>query len=366
MKAFVTGGTGFIGKKVLEKLIERGVETYALVRSEKSADLIRNMGAVPVLGDICDSQTMRTSVWEKMQGSDVVYHIAARYKLGSRDPQLNEKINVEGTRNVLELAQELEIPKVVYVSSLAVFGDTHGALVDENYRMPEGQPFLTEYDRTKWKAHYEVAQPLIEKGAPITIVMPGVVYGPGDTSLVGQMMRGFYRGLFPILPGPELTLTFAYLDDIAEGIILAGEKGRPGESYILAGPAMRIGDMVKIWADVSGRREPLAALPGKYLKPFAPLMGQIGGILPIPELFSQDSLAILDASYIARADKAQQEFGWGTRDLREGMRQTFDWIAQQDSSPEVQIMRKRRAAAAALLLGVTLFAGWFILNRRES
>ena len=231
MKAFVTGGSGFIGQHVVQKLVARGDEVHALARSEESAALLRQLGATVFKGDITDAASLRPG----MAGCDVVFHMAAWYKLGAPDWMNAEAINVGGTRRVLRLAHELGIPKIVYTSTVAVYGDTQGQLVDESY-YKEG-PFLTEYDRTKWLAHYKVALPLIEKGAPIVIVMPGGVYGPGDTSFIAQLMRMFYRGL-AVLPGSDLTVTYAHVEDIAEGHLLAAEKGKVGESYILTGPAI--------------------------------------------------------------------------------------------------------------------------------
>src|SRR5579884_4023999 len=115
-----------------------------------------------------------------MAGADGVFHIAGWYKIGTRDKSEGERINVLGTRNVLEVMRELGIPKGVYTSTLAVFSDTRGRLVDETYQYTGKH--LSEYDRTKWVAHYEVAEPMIARGLPLVIVQPGLVYGPGDTS----------------------------------------------------------------------------------------------------------------------------------------------------------------------------------------
>ena len=218
MKAFVTGGTGFIGQHLVIKLLERGYDVVALARSDGSARLLQEMGATVARGDITDTASMR----EGMAGSDVVFHLAAWYEIGSKDWAKAEMINVGGTRKVLRLAHELSVPKIVYTSTVAVFGDTNGKLVDESYF--KGGPFLTEYDRTKWLAHYKVAVPMMEKGAPIIIVQPGPAYGPGDHSLIGQQMEAFYRGQMPVVFGPDSTVTYAHVEDIAEGIILAAEK----------------------------------------------------------------------------------------------------------------------------------------------
>ncbi|WP_420629778.1 NAD-dependent epimerase/dehydratase family protein [Candidatus Leptofilum sp.] len=356
MKAFVTGGSGFIGQYLVKKLIARGDTVHALARSEESASFLRQLGATVFMGDITDAASLRPA----MEGCDVVFHVAAWYKVGAPDWSQAEAINVGGTRRVLRLAYELGIPKIVYTSTVAVFGDTQGQLVDETY-YKEG-PFLTEYDRTKWLAHYKVALPLIEKGAPIVIVMPGAVYGPGDSSFVAQMMRMFYRGL-PLLPGSDLTVTYAHVDDIAEGHLLAAEQGTLGESYILTGPAIPLNEMVDFWAHLIGRKPPSFRLAGRPLRKFAPVVGAVGSVLPLPELFSEEAVGSLGATYMARSDKARTELGWKTRPLQTGLLETFDWIARTE--PQQTAPPERKWAGYALLAAAVLFLLWFLGRKRE-
>lgn len=358
MKAFVTGGSGFIGQHVVKKLHERGYEVFALARSPQSTAVLQALGCTVVSGDITDMASMR----EGMAGSDIVFHIAAWYKIGDPDWQKAEAINVGGTRKVLRLAVELDIPKIIYTSTVGVFGDTKGQLVDETYY--KGGPFLTEYDRTKWLAHYKVALPLIEKGAPIIIVMPGAVYGPGDTSSIGNLMREFYRGM-PMLPGPNMTLTYAHVEDIAEGHLLAAEKGKLGESYILAGPAIPLGEMVDFWGHLTGKSTPLLRVPANFVKPFAPVVGVLSQTLPLPDVYSEDAVNILDATYIARADKARAELGWQTRPLQTGMVETFNWIKETEPVKESHSNLEKQVAGAALLAASVLLVLWLAGRRKK-
>jgi nucleoside-diphosphate-sugar epimerase len=358
MKAFVTGGSGFIGQHVVQKLIARGDTVHALARSEESAALLRQLGATVFMGNITDSASLRPA----MEGCDTVFHIAAWYKLGAPDWMRAEAINVGGTRRVLRLAHELGIPKIVYTSTIAVFGDTEGQLVDESY-YKEG-PFLTEYNRTKWLAHYKVALPLIAKGAPIVIVMPGGVYGPGDTSAVAQMMRLFYRGM-PALPGADLILTYAHVEDVAAGHLLAADKGKVGESYILAGPSIPLNEMVDFWAHLIGRKSPSVRIAGRPLRKFAPLMGAIGNLLPLPSLFSAEAVASLGATYMARSDKARTELGWTTRPLQTGMLETFDWIANTEPTKATAYEKEKKVAGVALLGAAVLFLLYYFGRRRK-
>jgi dihydroflavonol-4-reductase len=360
MKAFITGGTGFVGGRVVQKLQERGYQVSALARSPKDIVDFQTHGISPVPGDITNLESMRNG----MRGSDVVFHLAGWYHFGVRNRVAAERINVDGTRNVLGLAYELGVPKIVYTSTVAIYGNTHGQLVNETTPIPAG-PFLTEYDRTKWLAHTQVALPLIAKGAPIVIVLPGAVYGPGDASLFGDLMRRYYLRQMPVFPAPDLGITYAHVEDVAEGHLLAAEKGKTGESYILAGPATYLRDMVKVWASILHRREPPWMAPPAVLQPFAPLVEAIEPFVPLPELISGETIRMLDATYFARSDKARDQLGWRCRQVRPGMTETFDWIAQNSPPPPSDEEMRRRSAGLALGVAGGLLLLWLATRRRK-
>jgi nucleoside-diphosphate-sugar epimerase len=318
------------------------------------------MGTTVVAGDICDPDSMR----EGMRGSDVVFHVAGWYKIGAPDWTQAESTNVRGTRKVLRLAHQLGIPKIIYTSTINVFGDTKGQLVDETFF--QGGPFLSEYDRTKWLAHYKVALPLIEKRAPIIILLPGPTYGPGDDKITAEMMRQFYRGI-PAIPGPETTFTYTHVEDVAEGHLLAAEKGKIGESYILAGPAIPLGEMIDFWAHLTGRPAPAVRLPAQMLRPLAPVLGKVSSIISLPPVFSQESVAALGATYMARSDKARAELDWQTRPLQTGMLETFAWIAETEVAKRPPKARtgEQRVAGLALSVAFFLFLLWLLFGRRR-
>jgi len=210
MKYFMTGATGFIGSRLSARLLESGHKVHALVRDPARAESLKKAGSCLFTGDITDAESVRTA----MKGTDGVFHLAAIYKLGIRDKKSAALINVEGTRNVLELMKELEIKKGVYTSSLAVFSDTHGRTVDETYRF--GGRHISVYDETKWRAHYEVAVPMMEKGLPLVIVLPGVVYGPGDMSAIGNGFVDYLNGRLKMIPS-DTTFCWSYIDDVVQG-----------------------------------------------------------------------------------------------------------------------------------------------------
>lgn len=359
MKAFVTGGSGFIGRHLIRKLIARGYRVKALSRSPNSDILLQQLGAEPVRGHVNDLPALR----DGMKGCDVVFHLAAWYRLGKAGAAQAERINVRGTHNVLHTAHQVGVKKIVYTSTIAVFGDTHGRMVDESYY--QGPPFLSEYDRTKWLAHYRVALPLIEKGAPIIIVMPGGVYGPGDNSVIGETLRLFLQGKLPVLPGPETTFTYAHVDDIAEGHLLAAEKGKIGESYILAGQVRRMEEIIQLWATLSGHQTPRIAIPANLLRPFAPVMGVLETLVPLPSVFTEEAVRSLGTTYIARSDKARANLGWQPRPLREGMAETVaSALRNLPAAPPPEEVRRQRTAIL-LLMGALTTLIWLMKRNRE-
>ncbi|MFN2143395.1 MAG: NAD-dependent epimerase/dehydratase family protein [Candidatus Promineifilaceae bacterium] len=359
MKAFVTGGSGFIGRNLIIKLLDLGWQVTALVRSPGSAADLTALGANVAYGDVIDMDSMR----EPMRGCDVVFHLAAIVEMGDPDPELMEKVNVGGTRKVLRLARELRIPRIIFTSTVSVFGDTHGELVDESYEADARN--LTEHARTKWLAHYKVAMPLLEKGAPIIIVVPGGVYGPGGHGLVTDLMRIFYRG-YPLLSGADTVLTFAHVDDIAEGHVRAAEKGRIGETYILSGPAVPLGDMLDFWSYLTGIKSPGIRLPASVVHRSAPLLSLLGRMTGLRSAFSREGAQIAGATIIARSDKAREKLGWQTRPLQNGMLETLDWIAASERERHEHLRQRERQFGLLIFpAAAVLTAGWLLSRRRK-
>ena len=327
MIAFVTGGTGFIGQKVVKKLVERNYEVIVLVRNIEKANILNKLGVTLIEGNILDPSSMTRG----LNACDVVFHLAGWYKLGARDQSSAYETNVIGTKNVLERAVKFGVPRIIYTSSISIYGDTHGLVHDENYQRPADQPFLTEYDRTKWQAHFQVAVPLINQGAPITIVIPGAVYGPNDKSFIGQLMRAYLRGFLIALPGPETVYSFAHVDDIAEGLILAHEKGLPYQSYILAGQSYPLWQIVKIWSTLTNKPPSTFLIPANLIKKLEPVARFLSTYFQMPGLISVDGIRQLGISYIASSEKAQAELGWKIRPIEIGLKDTLDWFTDQQS-----------------------------------
>lgn len=314
---FVTGATGFIGGEVVKQLVGRGHQVVALVRHLAGTELLTTLGVKLHAGDITD----RASLAAPMTGVDGAFHIAAWYKLGTRYA-LAEQVNVAGTRNVLETMRERGVPRGVYTSTVAVLGDTGGALADE--ASPSRGPGQTEYDRTKWKAHYEVAVPLMQQGLPLIIAMPGLVYGPGDMSGVRAMVLRVLQGKMPIVP-TGATFAWGYIEDIARGLVLAMESGRVGESYCLTGPPHRLDDALTVVARLSGRKPPTFHAGPRVMRGAA-VGSAILESLGLPTPYPSEVLRLLaGTSWIASSEKAQRELGFAARPLEEGLTQTIEY-----------------------------------------
>jgi nucleoside-diphosphate-sugar epimerase len=317
MKYFLTGATGFIGARVARQLVDAGHEVVVVARNPAKAQDLAQLGIAVHKGDVTDKESMRAP----MQGVDGVFHIAGWYKVGVKDTREGEQINIVGTRNVLELMRELGIPKGVYTSTLAINSNTHGQLVDETYHYHG--PHLSEYDRTKWAAHYQVADPMIDAGLPLVIVMPGLVYGPGDTSSVQTMLVQYLQRKLPVLP-KQTAFSWAHVDDIARGHILAMDKGKAGESYIIAGPTHTLIEGMELAEQITGIPAPRLRVPPAMLKGMSSLMGVIEKVAPVPEDYSAEYLRVsAGTTYIGNNAKARRELGYNPRPLREGLTETL-------------------------------------------
>jgi len=325
VKFFITGATGFIGGSVTKKLINAGHEVNALVRFPHKAQHLSLMGVKLFQGDITDKESMHHPV----KNVDGIFHIAGWYKIGTKDKDLGYKINVQGTRNVLELMKEYGIKKGVYTSTLAVFSDTKGEIVDENYRFTGKH--LSEYDRTKWLAHYKIAEPMMNSGLPLVIVQPGLVYGPGDTSDAGKAMEMYINGKLPMLP-KKTAFCWAHVDDIADGHILAMEKGVPGQSYIIGGLPYTMEKAYELAEKITGIRTPKMRPAPKTMKFLSTLMKLIGAVLPLLPTYSAEALRVVaGVTYLGDNSKAKDDLGYNVRPLEEGLRGTLEYMIEQNT-----------------------------------
>ena len=308
MNVFVTGATGFVTGTVTVQLLARGDRVRALVRDASRGRTLERSGVTVVAGDLSDAGALRRG----MEGVDAVVHGAAMYSVGIAPSQRPAMFtaNVTGTERVLEAALDAGVRRVAYISTCAIFGNTHGQIVDETY-MRTG-PYTSYYEETKVQAH-EIALRLAARGLPVSIAQPGGVYGPGDTSGMGGLMRDFARGRLPLVPFADTGLNFVHVEDVARGIVLVLDRGTPGRSYVLGGEIARVVDAFAALARVTGRSLPRLRLPYALL--------QIGALVR-PGL-REVVTSTRGVTFWATDARARDQLGYVSRGLEAGLRDTY-------------------------------------------
>ncbi|HWG93274.1 MAG TPA: NAD-dependent epimerase/dehydratase family protein [Mycobacteriales bacterium] len=318
MDVFLTGGTGFIGGEVARRLRARGDGVRALVRDRSRAQALEDLGCELVVGDLSDESALQAAC----SGADAVVHGAAVYEVGvpeDRRPVLVDA-NVGGTERVLGAALAAGVRKAVYVSTVAVFGNTRGAVADETWTRRDDVPVTSVYEQTKAHAHRR-AHEIAARGLPLVIVQPGVVYGPGDPSTFGELLKQFLTGRLPALPFPDFGMTPVHRDDVAAGVLLALDSGVPGESYVLAGEPTTNRELLTVLAGVAGRRPPSRTVPTVLLKALAPAGRVVGPLLGFPPNLRELISSSDGVTFWASSAKAQRELGWSYRPLEDGLRE---------------------------------------------
>ncbi len=332
MKIFLTGGTGFIGQALAKALLKRGWSVTALVRKPGStqAKALRRAGAELATGDIIARESMRSA----MSGADVVVHNAGQYEFGldKAGKERMQAINVTGTENVLGLARDLAIPRSVYVSTVVAFGETGVVQRDETFTRQV--PCRTFYEQSKTDAH-NIALGFQQRGLPLIIVCPHQVIGPNDHSSFGYFMRMYVNGILPPVGWSKNTIFCCVaLNDLAEGIALAAEKGRIGETYFLSGERTTFNEIFGFWRRKPGSFAPRIWLPAWFAAAmFAPLepLQRLAGL---PAFMSRETVRAAATNWNFSNEKAKRELGWTPVSAE------ATWFAALDGERELLLKRK--------------------------
>jgi len=312
MRAFVTGATGFIGSRLARQLLDKSWDVTVLARAPERAQTLADAGARIAIGDITDPSSLAASI----PGHDAVFHLAAWYAIGVRDAERMEHVNVGGTVNVLDAAASAGIPRVVYCSTIAALGSVAPGAISDESDVHEGS-FGSNYERTKLRAH-QIAAERAASGAPIVTVMPGATYGPGDQSMVGVLLNLYAKGLLVACPFQETGLSWVHVEDVANGMILAFEKGEPGEGYVLGGDNETIGGVFARIKPLTGRRVP-AKMPNWLVKAGLPLGPLIARMLKQEPDLLKEGLTSLNGSWMYSSKKAEAGLGYRFRSIEEGI-----------------------------------------------
>ena len=320
MKIFMTGATGFIGAATARHLTDQGHEMTCLVRDRSKAAGLAELGCTLVDGDLSDQDRLAT----QMADHDAVLHNAALYEVGipaSRRPALYEA-NVTGTANVLNACLTSRIPRVLYVSTCAVFGNTGGEVADESFERPDLE-FTSYYEETKYEAHQIALDLIRNQKLPCVIAQPAGVYGPDDHSALAGTINQFLDGKLPMVPFPEFGTGLTYVDDIAAGLALVLDKGEIGECYILNAGNFTMRQILETAGSVAGRKVPSRSMPTAILKALRPVGPLVGKIMKQPPNLSELIASTDGVTFWADASKARNNLGFRPRDLDTGLRDTL-------------------------------------------
>lgn len=316
MRVLLTGGTGLVGSAVARLLTDRGDRVRAVVRDPARAAALHDLGCEVVVSDLSDEGALVGHC----AGVDAVVHAAAVHAVGRGQASREELVdtNVCGTERVLGAALTAGVRTAVHVSSVAVFGDTGGRVADEGWVRDPARGWTSTYDRTRTVAHGRALE-IGARGLPLVAVQPGLPYGPGDRGLFGRLLARVLDGALPVLAFGDVGLCPVHRDDVAAGVLLALDKGVPGQSYVLAGEPVRLREVVELLAEVSGGRPPRVHVPSSLLRALVPAGGVLGPALGLPPDLRELVQASAGVTYWASSDKAMDELGWSSRPLVEGL-----------------------------------------------
>lgn len=324
MRALVTGGTGFLGGRLVAQLRAAGVEVTALVRDPARAGALAALGCTLATGDLA-APGCEEALDRALDGAEVCYHLAAWYEIGCTDADGMRRANVDGTERVLAAAGRAGTPKVVYCGTTAALG-SHPPGAGGAPELPAtGDGLGSCYARTKWEAHRR-AREHAARGLPLAVVMPGSVYGPGDRSLIHSLIAAAASGAVVVDAFPTLELTLVHVDDVAACFPLAAAKGAVGGEYVASGDTVSVRDLLSLVARLAGHTPPRASLPPSLLRAFAPLFPMVAPLLGLPGGLADEALALVGlGSWSYGSERAERELGWRHRPLDEGMRETVAW-----------------------------------------
>ncbi|HQG76678.1 MAG TPA: NAD-dependent epimerase/dehydratase family protein [Bacteroidales bacterium] len=324
MKIFLTGGSGFIGSRLTERLINEDHGVTLLLR-DPGKDLWFDRNKVRIVtGDIFDTGILA----KEMKGCEVVFHLAAYTKPWSKDPELPYRVNVTGTINVLSAAIEAGVKRVVMTSSCGTFGYSYNGSVVNELTVPEN-PLCTVYERTKAEAEQK-ALGFCSRGIDVIIVNPSRLYGPGvltSGNSLTRIIRGYVRGTWRIIPGKGTAVgNYVFIDDVVDGHIKAAIRGVTGEKYILGGENLSFSALFKIIGEESGRKRRMIRFPLAAIRDIIRLIRLGSRFLGISPPITEEWIDKYMKDTVISSDKAVSVLGYKITPFRQGVRKTVEWL----------------------------------------
>ena len=326
--ATVTGATGHLGNVLVRELLRRGKKVRALLEPGDEARALRGLDVEVVRGNVLRPETLPPA----LEGVDVVFHLAGVVSISSLDIEIVRTVNVDGTRNVVEAARRAGVRRLVYTSSVHALTEPApgGVLTEEAGYDPERAP--GDYGKAKAAAS-RIVLDAVREGLDAVIVNPVYVLGPYDYRLseIGEVIVLFSR--FPVPAGMDGCYDFIDVRDIAVGHVMAAERGRKGESYLLSGERMTVREMMRILAGLAGRRPPRVFIPlgiAAGLAAFAPIFEKVTGRRSLLTPYAVHTLGV---DFEIRDRKARDELGHAPRPVEQSLRDAWAWMMNDPDSP---------------------------------
>ncbi len=320
--SLVTGATGFVGSAVARALIAAGHRVRVLVRPRSNR---RNVEGLPVdvrVGDLED----RASLEAALAGCSALFHVAADYRLWVRDPAAMDRVNVAGTETIMRAAQAAGVRRVVYTSSVAVLGRNPDATPADESTPSELADMIGPYKRSKFLAEEKLREMIGTAGLPAVIVNPSAPVGPRDIkpTPTGRLILEAARGRMPAFVDTGLNLV--HVDDVATGHLLAFERGRIGERYIIGGEDLALAEILAVIARLTGRRPPRIKLPTAPLMPLAAVAEAVARVFGGDPFVTRDSLRMARKRMYFSSAKAGRELGYRSRPAAAALADAIAWF----------------------------------------
>ena len=304
MKALVTGATGFVGAAVVRALIKTGIEFRVLARRDSDFSNLQQFKIDGAYGDLRDKESLRKA----LTGCGQLYHVAAHYALWARSPTIFYDVNVTGTKNLMEAARDIGTERIVYCSTIGAIGLPPGGGLGTEETPVSLEQMAGHYKRSKYLAEQEVLA-LAKQGLPVVIVNPSAPVGEGDVKATptGQMIVDFMKGRMPAYI--ETGMNIVDVDDVAAGHLLAMEKGRIGERYILGTKNLMLRDIFEILSRLTGVNMPSVKLPRELILPLAYMNLAFSWVTGIPPRIPLEGVKMAKYKMHYDCSKAIRELG---------------------------------------------------------
>jgi len=329
MKVFLTGSTGFIGSHVAQAYAAENVELRLLTRKTSSLAAIESVPAQIVVGDLSQPESLRSAI----RGCDVLVHLAADYRLWVRDPKLMHTVNVEGTRNLLRIAREEGVAKVVYTSSVATMGfKADGTIVNEDTAVTLAD-MIGHYKRSKFLGEQEAIR-AAQAGQHVMILNPTTPIGPGDAkpTPTGRIIVDFLNKKFPAYVDTGLNLVD--VTEVARMHVVALERGTPGERYILGGENLTLKQILDRMSAITGLPSPTMKVPNAVAMIFAffdeTITGKLRGKEPRATV---EAVRMGKKMMFASSAKAEGELGFQVLPVYPALRAAIEWFIAHGYAP---------------------------------